>query len=217
MATLDNIYTLLMQTQKELKNLTKNVRKINASLDDPDGEKRAERAKNNGFNRPQKVSPELLSFLGLPEDALLSRSDVTRQVNVYITNNGLKHPDNGRVIMVDKDEALQALLQVPHDVQLTYLNIQRYLSVHYVKDPPAAKPADEPADETPAEPVDEPAAEPAGDPADLNGDGRVTRSEEAAHTLKKKSMPSAPTPIAKKPTVVKKKPTVRKPAATTSS
>ena len=205
MATLDNIYTLLMQTQKELKNLTKNVRKINASLDDPDGEKRAERAKNNGFNRPQKVSPELLSFLGLPADALLSRSDVTRQVNVYITNNGLKHPDNGRVIMVDKDEALQALLQVPADIQLTYLNIQRYLSVHYVKDPPAAKPAAEPA------------AEPAGDPADLNGDGRVTRSEEAAHTLQKKSTPLAPTPIAKKPTVVKKKPTVRKPAAATSS
>ena len=141
MATLDNIYTLLMQTQKDIKNLTKNVRKINASLDDPDGEKRAERAKNNGFNRPQKVSPELLSFLGLPEDALLSRSDVTRQINVYITNNGLKHPDNGRVIMVDKDEALQALLQVPADIQLTYLNIQRYLSVHYVKAPPAAKPA----------------------------------------------------------------------------
>lgn len=210
MATLDNIYSLLMQTQKDIKNLTKNVRKIHASLDDPDGEKRAERAKNNGFNRPQKVSPELLTFLGHPEDSLLSRSEVTRQINVYITNNGLKHPDNGRVIMVDKDEALQALLQVPTDIQLTYLNIQRYLSVHYVKAPPK-------------EPVTTPTPE--TDPADLNGDGRVTRSEEAACELMRMRpavtpevvAPSAPTPVTKKPTVVKKKPTVRKPVAATSS
>jgi hypothetical protein len=212
MATLDNIYSLLMQTQKDMKNLTKNVRKITAQLDDPDGEKRAERAKNNGFNRPQKISPELLKFLGLPEDGLLSRSDVTRQINVYITNNGLKHPDNGRVIMVDKDEALQALLQVPSDIQLTYLNIQRYLSVHYVKDPPK-------------EPAATPVATPETDPADLNGDGRVTRSEEAACELMRmrpevtppKAAPSAPTPITKKPTVTKKKPTVRKPTVATSS
>jgi len=208
MATLDNIYTLLMQTQKDIKNLTKNVRKIHATLDDPDGEKRAERAKNNGFNRPQKVSPELLTFLSQPADGLLSRSEVTRQINVYITNNGLKHPDNGRVIMIEKDEALQALLQVPTDIQLTYLNIQRYLSVHYVKDPPK-------------EPVADPAELATGvDPADLNGDGRVTRSEEAAFIAADTKPVAEPTPPAatpKKPTVVKKKPTVRKPTAATPS
>jgi hypothetical protein len=114
--------------------------------------------------------------------------------------------------MVDKDEALQALLQVPSDIQLTYLNIQRYLSVHYVKDPPK-------------EPAATPVATPETDPADLNGDGRVTRSEEAACELMRmrpevtppKAAPSAPTPITKKPTVTKKKPTVRKPTVATSS
>ena len=156
-ATLDNIYTMLMQTQKDIKNLTKNVRKINAQLEDPDGEKRAERAKNNGFNRPQKISPELVTFLGLPADSLLSRSDVTRQINVYITEKGLKHPDNGRVIMIEKDAHLQTLLQVPDDIQLTYLNIQRYLGVHYVKEPAADKtetPAEETKTETPAEEIE---------------------------------------------------------------
>jgi len=192
-ATLDNIYTMLMQTQKDIKNLTKNVRKINAQLEDPDGEKRAERAKNNGFNRPQKISPELVTFLGLPADSLLSRSDVTRQINVYITEKGLKHPDNGRVIMIEKDAHLQTLLQVPDDIQLTYLNIQRYLGVHYVKEPAADK-------------TETPAADKTETPAE------ETKTETPAEEIETKAPPAT----TKKPTVTKKKPTVRKPVAATS-
>ena len=88
--------------RNELKSLTKIVRKIKAKLDDPNGEKSAKRAKNNGFNREQKISEELRTFLGLPEGQLVSRSTVTKSINEYVKANGLKHPDNGRILVLDQ-------------------------------------------------------------------------------------------------------------------
>ena len=49
----------------------------------------------------------------------------------YITDKGLKHPENGRQIVLD--DTLRALLKPPADVQITYLNVQKFLSPHYIK------------------------------------------------------------------------------------
>lgn len=117
--------------RNELKSLTKIVRKIKAKLDDPNGEKSAKRAKNNGFNREQKISEELRTFLGLPEGQLVSRSTVTKSINEYVKSNGLKHPDNGRILVLD--QKLRDLLKPPADVQVTFLNLQKFLSPHYTK------------------------------------------------------------------------------------
>jgi upstream activation factor subunit UAF30 len=76
----------------------------------------------------------LREFLGLPQDELISRSEVTKFINKYITEKGLKHPDNGRQLILD--DKLKELLQPPADVIVTYLNLQRYLSPHYVKKEP---------------------------------------------------------------------------------
>ena len=123
--------TEITALRNELKSLTKIVRKIKAKLDDPNGEKSAKRAKNNGFNREQKISEELRSFLGLPEGQLVSRSTVTKSINEYVKASGLKHPDNGRVLVLD--QKLRDLLKPPADVQVTFLNLQKYLSPHYTK------------------------------------------------------------------------------------
>ena len=45
--------------------------------------------------------------------------------------HGLKHADNGRNI--NMDTKLQALLQPPSDITVTFLNLQKYLSPHYIK------------------------------------------------------------------------------------
>jgi len=127
----ETILSELAAIQKELKALSKIVRKIKATQDDPTGEKSANRAKNNGFNREQKISEKLREFLGLPEGQLVSRSSVTRAINKYVKDNGLKHPDNGRVLVLDKK--LRDLLEPPADVQVTFLNLQKYLSPHYTK------------------------------------------------------------------------------------
>ena len=128
--SLETIQTELTALRAEVKSLTKLVRKVKAKQDDPDGTKAAERAKNNGFNRKQNVSDKLRAFINLPAEEMISRSEVTKAITKYITDNGLKHPENGRVLIMD--EKLRDLLQ-PGDVQVTFLNLQKFLSPHYVK------------------------------------------------------------------------------------
>ncbi len=129
--SLETIETELAALRTDVKNLTKIIRKIKNTQEDPDGEKAKARAANNGFNRKQDVTPKLRTFLGLPAEELISRSEVTKFINKYITEKGLKHPDNGRQIVLD--DTLRDLLAPPADVVVTYLNLQKYLSPHYIK------------------------------------------------------------------------------------
>jgi upstream activation factor subunit UAF30 len=129
--SLETIQTEIAALRNDIKNLTKLIRKVKNTQEDPDGEKAKARAANNGFNRKQDVTPKLRAFLELPEGELISRSEVTKFINKYITEKGLKHPDNGRQIILD--DKLRDLLAPPADVQVTYLNLQKYLSPHYVK------------------------------------------------------------------------------------
>jgi upstream activation factor subunit UAF30 len=127
----ESILAEIAAIRNDIKSLAKIVRKIRSTQEDPTGEKTANRAKNNGFNREQQISEELRAFLGLPEGQFVSRSQVTRSVNKYVKDNGLKHPDNGRVLILD--QKLKDLLKPPKDVEITYLNLQKYLSPHYIK------------------------------------------------------------------------------------
>ena len=129
--SIETIQTELAALRTDVKNLAKLIRKIKSTQDDPDGEKARARAANNGFNRKQDVTPKLRAFLELPEGELVSRSEVTKSINKYITDKGLKHPDNGRQIILD--DTLRDLLAPPADVQVTYLHLQKYLSPHYIK------------------------------------------------------------------------------------
>ena len=131
MADLAHLIADVAEIKSSIKSLAKLIRKLRTSQDDPDGEKAKTRACNNGFNRPLEVSPKLRTFLALGEEELISRSEVTRRINAYVTSNNLKHPDNGRVIILD--EKLTDLLEPPAGLQITFLNIQKYLSPHYVK------------------------------------------------------------------------------------
>ena len=132
--SLETIETEIAALRADVKSLTKIVRKVKNTQEDPDGEKAKARAANNGFNRKQEITPKLREFIGLPEDELISRSEVTKFINKYITEKGLKHPDNGRQLILD--DKLKELLQPPADVIVTYLNLQKYLSPHYVKKEP---------------------------------------------------------------------------------
>lgn len=130
MATIETLHTAIEALAKELRTLHKDVRKIRQHFEDPTGEKKEARAKNNGFNKPQKVTPELKAFLGLGPDEMISRSQVSNFVNKYLETHGLKEGQK-----IKMDETLKSLLDVPADIQLTFLNIQRYMNKHYVKEP----------------------------------------------------------------------------------
>lgn len=119
---------VLNEIQTEMKAMHKLLRKIKARQDDPNGEKAAARVTNNGFNRKQDISDELRTFMGLGAGEQASRSEVTKFVTKYINEKGLKHPDNGRQLVLD--ETLRTLLQPPADTNITYLNLQKYISPH---------------------------------------------------------------------------------------
>ena len=119
---------------KELKALRKDVRKIRQHIEDPSGEKAAARAQNNGFNKPLDITPELRAFLALPAGEKISRSQVTRKVNEYVEQKGLKAGQN-----ITMDATLQTLLHPPEGTQVTFLNIQKYINPHYIKDPATEK------------------------------------------------------------------------------
>ena len=129
--SLETIQTEIVALRADVKSLVKLVRKVKSVQDDPTGEKAKARAANNGFNRKQEITTKLREFLALPAEELISRSEVTKFVNAYIIEKGLKHPENGRQIILD--DKLRDLIAPPADVVVTYLNLQKYLSPHYIK------------------------------------------------------------------------------------
>ena len=121
--TLRNEFRLLeRQTARELKNAAK------ASL------KKKRKVGNrapSGFVKPTLISNELAGFLGKPEGSEMARTDVTREINKYIRTNNLQDKENGRKINPDKK--LTSLLKLKKGDELTYFNLQRYMSPHFAK------------------------------------------------------------------------------------
>lgn len=85
----------------------------------------------SGFVKPTKISSELATFLGKEPGTEMARTEVTREINKYIRANNLQNADNGR--QINPDKSLRALLKVPTSEQLTYFNLQRYMSPHFAK------------------------------------------------------------------------------------
>ena len=85
----------------------------------------------SGFVKPTKISDELATFLGKEAGTEMARTEVTREINKYIRAHNLQDSENGRKINPDK--SLRSLLKIPKDEQLTYFNLQRYMSPHFAK------------------------------------------------------------------------------------
>ena len=85
----------------------------------------------SGFVKPTRISDELASFLGKEKGTQMARTEVTREINTYIRSNTLQDKENGRKI--NPDTKLAALLKLKKTDELTYFNLQRYMSPHFAK------------------------------------------------------------------------------------
>lgn len=85
----------------------------------------------SGFVKPTLISSELAKFLGKPTGTEMARTEVTREINGYIRQHSLQDKSNGRKINPDK--ALASLLKIKSGDELTYFNLQRYMSPHFAK------------------------------------------------------------------------------------
>lgn len=85
----------------------------------------------SGFVKPALISEELANFLGKPLGTEMARTSVTKEINQYIKEKSLGDKSNGRHII--PDEALTSLLKLKPDDELTYFNLQRFMSHHFTK------------------------------------------------------------------------------------
>jgi len=85
----------------------------------------------SGFVKPTRISDELAKFLEKPVGSEMARTEVTRDINAYIRTHNLQDKENGRKI--NPDTKLAALLKLKKTDELTYFNLQRYMSPHFAK------------------------------------------------------------------------------------
>ena len=92
------------------------------------------RRANNAFLKLRPISDELASFMGLPAKSERSQTDVTKFVASYVKSNSCFDPSFKRRIV--PDAKLSKLLRVTDKQEVTYLNLQTFLKVHFLQ--PAA-------------------------------------------------------------------------------
>ena len=85
----------------------------------------------SGFVKPTLISNELAGFLNKPVGTEMARTEVTREINGYIREHNLQDKENGRKINPDKK--LASLLKIKSGDELTYFNLQRYMSPNFAK------------------------------------------------------------------------------------
>jgi chromatin remodeling complex protein RSC6 len=122
-AMITEVKRLDKRVHREIKDARKRKRRV-----PKEGEEAVKRGPSI-FEIPTKVTDELCKFLGHPAGTLISRSNVTKEVNNYVKTHNLKNKHD-----IKPDAALKKLLQVPEGEQLTYFNLQRYLNRHYIKE-----------------------------------------------------------------------------------
>jgi len=89
------------------------------------------RRANNAFLKLRPISDELSAFMGLPAKSQRSQTDVTKFVSTYVKAHNCFDPNFKRRII--PDAKLGKLLRVKDGQEVTYLNLQSFLKVHFVK------------------------------------------------------------------------------------
>jgi chromatin remodeling complex protein RSC6 len=89
------------------------------------------RRANNAFLKMRPITDELATFMGLPAKSQRSQTDVTKFVSTYVKAHNCFDPNFKRRII--PDAKLAKLLRVKDGQEVTYLNLQSFLKVHFIK------------------------------------------------------------------------------------
>jgi chromatin remodeling complex protein RSC6 len=91
----------------------------------------APRSTNSGFMKQVDISKEMRKFIGLEENAKVSRVEVTKAICEYISKNNLQNEKDRR--QFTPDEKLTKLLNTAKGESLTYYNLQSKIQHHFIK------------------------------------------------------------------------------------
>jgi chromatin remodeling complex protein RSC6 len=130
---IQQVTTILSSMKADYKLLEKSVSKeLKAASKSKKGKKATSANRQpSGFVKPSVISDELIKFLGKEPGTMMSRVEVSKGINEYITTNSLKDKVSGR--QINPDAKLATLLKIGKDEVLTYFNLQRFLKIHFVK------------------------------------------------------------------------------------
>ena len=122
------ITTLQQQVKILEKNVTKELNIANKMI-----EKNKNRAKRkpSGFAVKSIISEDLRIFMNIEKGEMCARTDVTKYLIKYIKENNLQKESDKRVI--EPDEKLDSLIEVPEGETLTYFSLQKYMNRHFPK------------------------------------------------------------------------------------
>ena len=133
LSKLQSLTTVIASLKTEFRALEKrSVRELKAAQ--KANAKRKRKSTNrapSGFVKPTLISNELAGFLNKPVGTEIARTKVTPEINGYIREHNLQDKENGRKINPDKK--LASLLKIQSGDELTYFNLQRYMSPHFAK------------------------------------------------------------------------------------
>ena len=132
-AKLQQVSALLTSLRAEFRTLDKTWNREYRAAQKA-GAKRRRKSGNrspSGFVKPTLISEELATFLAKPSGTEMARTEVTREINKYIRAHNLQDKNNGRKI--NPDAKLTKLLKLKKEDELTYFNLQKYMSPHFAK------------------------------------------------------------------------------------
>ena len=112
--------------EKQVLREARSMDKINAKRNKNKGSRAP-----SGFVKPAKITTELADFLGVAHGTEMARTDVTREITKYVRTHNLQDKDNGRKI--NPDAKLRKLLKAGEKEEVTYFNLQKFMSQHFLK------------------------------------------------------------------------------------
>ncbi len=128
---INSFASVLKETQTLLKALSKEYERMKKTVEKTERKRANARTNPNGFAKPAKITDEMHEFLSIPKGTEISRTDVTRRINAYIKEHNLYKPENKRIIL--PDDKLRKILGAKSDEEVTFFNLQRFLSRSFVK------------------------------------------------------------------------------------
>jgi chromatin remodeling complex protein RSC6 len=117
--------------KREARDSKRRVRKDPATMTPEERTTYEARRANNAFLKLRPISDELSTFMGLPAKSERSQTDVTKFVATYVREHSCFDPNFKRRII--PDAKLGKLLRAKDGQEITYLNLQSFLKVHFIK------------------------------------------------------------------------------------
>jgi len=129
---INELTTLLAALKNEYRSLEKKwTREIKVAQKSQSKRRKSGNRAPSGFVKPTKISDALAKFLEKPAGTEMARTHVTKEINSYIRAHNLQDKDNGRKII--PDAKLIRLLNIQPGEDLTYFNLQKFMSPHFTK------------------------------------------------------------------------------------